>query len=282
MSGSYYNCSKSFDLVLTFDEDLEITWTIGRLCNYHECTLTEIKLDNCDKEIFGSFEFAYGPVEDVTRITFTKGTFDTKILPFSQNLDEVTWSPPSYISININIHLMEDRVVLNDYDRFFMNESLKDVTIVVGGEEVKAHKSILCARNDVFERMFDTDMLEIKGRVEITDIEPHIFRLFLRFMYSGKLESRDTEELLKLVVAADKYSVKDLVEVCSTRLLTNLSVENVIYVLMIADLVKEDFLKRKCVNFFIKNKNGILDTEGYKEIILKAGRADLVSDVMGD
>lgn len=126
----------------------------------------------------------------------------------------------------------------------------------VKNEEIRGHKQIISARNDIFAKMFTCDMVEkISGRVEITDIEAKIFKLVLRYIYSGKFESKDdADELLKVMVAADKYFVKNLVDTCARRLWTNLTVENVPEILEIADRVGVDFLKVECTKFMKKNE----------------------------
>ena len=53
-----------------------------------------------------------------------------------------------------------DSRLQQDYSNLFGNERYSDFTIVVQGEEIKAHKLILHARSPYFERMFESKMKE--------------------------------------------------------------------------------------------------------------------------
>lgn len=116
------------------------------------------------------------------------------------------------------------------------------------------------------------------GRVEIADIEPNVFKKLLHFINFGEIDSNDVDELLKLTVAADKYGLKDLVRSCSFRILLYLSAENVVDVLVTADLVKENTLKKECAKFFVKNKSKIVESDGYKNTLV-GSRPDLLFEI---
>merc|ERR1712087_104785 len=63
-----------------------------------------------------------------------------------------------------------------------------DVTILVGGAKIPAHRAILSARSDYFRRMFNTEMQEAaSGVVDVKDVDADIFRRLLRFIYGGVL-----------------------------------------------------------------------------------------------
>ena len=80
-------------------------------------------------------------------------------------------------------------------------ENFCDVTFVVGVDDGKkdfhGHKVILAAQSVVFAKMFEHDLEETKlNRVEITDVKPEVFEAFMKFIYTGKLESAEFEEEL--------------------------------------------------------------------------------------
>lgn len=126
--------------------------------------------------------------------------------------------------------------------------------------------------------MFEADMQEKEtSRAEITDIEPKIFKLLLRFMYCGKLDCHEADELLKLTLAADKYEVKSLVSLCSYRISNKLTVDNAVDALIVADRVRNNYCKNKCMDFIIENKDKVIDTESY-EIIVES-HANLLSEI---
>lgn len=169
--------------------------------------------------------------------------------------------------------------IIEDYDKFLKNQEFCDIIFVVENEEIPAHKQILIARNEVFAKMFTSKMLEKEtSRVEIIDIESKIFKLLLRFIYCGKIGSIEANELQKLILAADKYSVENLVNICGNRLFSKLSIENAVHTLMIADLVRINYLKKNCIDLILKYKDKVIETEGYKEMV-KSGRIELLSEL---
>ena len=92
-----------------------------------------------------------------------------------------------------------------------------DVTFELPDGEVQAHKNILSARVEVFDKMFSSNMQEtITGKVKIADSDVLSFKAFLRFLYTGKLiEPFEPERVL---VLAKKYDVPDLVYPCVPKL----------------------------------------------------------------
>lgn len=253
--------------IITIDQELKILWAIES----SEFIIDEFKLVEYNKNVYGNFTIQTSDFEigDILK----RGTFDTNSL-FLENLD----SPSIYtgqdlqpIIFTFYVYYRPDETVMyslaEDYDKFLKNQELSDITFVIGNQEIPAHKQIVSARNDVFAKMLNCDMLEKKNsRVEIIDIEEDIFKLLLRYIYSGNLETKDTEVLLKLLVAADKYSVKSLVSVCGYRLIDNLSVDNAIQIFITSDLVNVNFLKNTCMNFIMEKKDIIVGTQTYKEI----------------
>ena len=66
---------------------------------------------------------------------------------------------------------------------------------------------------------------ELKGSVNVEDVELPVLRQFLRYLYIGKLEPQFSC-FKKLLVLADRYKVEDLVVHASNKILDSLSKEN--------------------------------------------------------
>lgn len=198
---------------------------------------------------------------------------------------EASTSDDPYINVNIKIYHRFEKLPTNagqindDYENLFDAKEFCDFTFVIGDKEIPAHKQILLARNSVFRKMFENEMLENKSsRVEIKDIEPDIFENLLRFIYCGKFNLSNVDDHLKLMVAADKYSMTSLVTEIEDRICNELEVENVVDVLVISDLVKAKDLKCHCMSFIFDNKFDVIETEGYKSLA-KNQRADLLDEL---
>ncbi|KAI3941405.1 hypothetical protein MKW92_022215 [Papaver armeniacum] len=142
-----------------------------------------------------------------------------------------------------------------------------DITIQVGNEFFKAHKSILAARSPVFRAMFfglagNPDM-EI---VAIEDVDPFVFKAMLLFLYSDEFpEARDVTDsdpvctsttiTPYLLAAADRFDLARLKVMCEARLCKEISKNNVATTLVLADQYQCLQLKTACLNFAAKPEN---------------------------
>ena len=114
-----------------------------------------------------------------------------------------------------------------------------DVTFIVQGQPIKAHKNILSVRSQYFQRMFDSDVEEnIKDEVKVPDVEPEIFRGLLRFLYSGLAPENVTDKALDLLLAADKYGVDGLKQICEEK--ASIHRDNVVDALLVADSIQNE------------------------------------------
>jgi speckle-type POZ protein len=150
-----------------------------------------------------------------------------------------------------------------------------DVTFVVEGESICAHRLILAARSPVFEANLFGPMAEAKmGQITIYEMKAEVFKALLRFIYTDQLCSSEQQtlpvELLQgLFVAADRYALDKLRMLCEEQLVRNLSVETVAATLLLADRHSRPELKGKCLNFATAPENFSLValTEGYLQIM---------------
>src|SRR5699024_9394928 len=81
---------------------------------------------------------------------------------------------------------------------------------VKGEQQFKVHKAILSSRSDVFRTMFEAGLRESpEGTVDIADIDPVVFQMFLRYCYTGEIPPLEAlaEELF---IAAHVYEVDEL------------------------------------------------------------------------
>jgi len=102
------------------------------------------------------------------------------------------------------------RKLHDDWDKLLASEAGADVTFKLPEGEIKAHKMVLSARVEVFQRMFSSSFAESKtNRVDITDCDLETFKAFIRFLYCGRLYQ--PFDLYNLLALASKYMVPDLV-----------------------------------------------------------------------
>jgi speckle-type POZ protein len=126
----------------------------------------------------------------------------------------------------------------SDISKMFDDENLADFKLKTNDNEVlNAHKFILAARSPVFYGMMTQEMKEAKeGIADVPDFDSKIMREVLRFIYCNEVE--DLNEVAgDLIVAADKYQIDKLVEICIQNIIESLSTENVLQYLVLSQRV---------------------------------------------
>ncbi|KAJ7422187.1 Speckle-type POZ protein-like protein [Pitangus sulphuratus] len=105
---------------------------------------------------------------------------------------------------NTNTLKVPECRLAEDLGNLWETTRFTDCSFYVGGQEFKAHKSVLAARSPVFNAMFEHEMEESKkNRVEINDVDPEVFKEMMRFIYTGK--APNLEKMAdNLLAAADK------------------------------------------------------------------------------
>jgi BTB/POZ domain len=146
-----------------------------------------------------------------------------------------------------------------DFARYFNNEMAADFNFKVKNRVFPGHKIILAGRSPVFAAMFKHDMKEKEtSEVEIEDMDPAVFQKMLKFIYTTECDVGEHAE--ELLMAADRYDVKDLKEFCEEELMSKLTVDNAVRMLILSDKCQAMMLKNATTQFI--NGNG-------KQVLLK-------------
>ncbi|KAJ1265436.1 hypothetical protein BS78_08G076500 [Paspalum vaginatum] len=137
-----------------------------------------------------------------------------------------------------------------------------DVRFTVSGQCFPAHKNILAARSPVFMAQFFGAMEERSARsVEISDMEPAMFKAMLEYMYTDAVpgfekQPEADEELVvmaqDLLVAANRYGLDRLKAICEHRLSLSVGVATVASTLALAVQYNCSDLKARCVDFIAR------------------------------
>jgi len=93
---------------------------------------------------------------------------------------------------------------------------MSDVILVVGKQELAAHRLILCASSEVFQIMLmSSNWTESGERKIVLKESPEceaVFEVFLKYLYTGKI-SLNYSNVIPILQLADKYNVRDLLKV---------------------------------------------------------------------
>ena len=143
--------------------------------------------------------------------------------------------------------------LLADFAKLFTSKRNADVIFKVQNTNIAAHKSILTARSPVFAAMFQPHTKEKEsGKVDIADVTPAVFDKMLQFIYTGECQVGDSAE--ELLMAADKYDIRDLKRHCELELREYaLEVDTAIDLLVLSDLCDAKILRERVVKFIKLN-----------------------------
>jgi hypothetical protein len=103
-------------------------------------------------------------------------------------------------------------IVARTLKAILFSEDFADVVIISGmhpyQERIYAHRQILAASSEVFQKMLYGPFVEgSKREVTIPNIQPKILKCLLQFIYTGYVQI-DTDIIVPLIQAADQYSVQ--------------------------------------------------------------------------
>ncbi|TVU50158.1 hypothetical protein EJB05_01518, partial [Eragrostis curvula] len=160
-----------------------------------------------------------------------------------------------------------------------------DVTFIVSGESLAAHKNVLAVRSPVFMAEFFGEMKEKTSRcIEIKEIEAAVFKAMLGFIYTDTVPELDDNRGIAismaqhLLVAADRYGLERLKVMCERRLVLGIDAGTVAAMLALAEQHGSSQLKAKCIEFIVEASpeivGAIFATGGFKSL-----EASLLTDL---
>ena len=159
----------------------------------------------------------------------------------------------------------------------YLSDELSDLKIVCDGKEFPCHKFILSVRSDVFKTMFLSDLkADDSGTLKINDISAETMEAFLRFVYKDELFNEDIT--CNLLIAADKYNQRRLVNICVKHLKKGINADNVMEITTTAYLINNDDLLKEASKFIFHNRGTIQKTELWDQI--KVQHPELVAKIM--
>lgn len=151
----------------------------------------------------------------------------------------------------------------------FLNADDSDIIIKVGDCVYPVHKAIIKARSPVFHAMLNHNMTEKQeGIINIPDCDPDIFRDFLLYLYSGKLDNISVENVFEIFRISDKYRVTDMKDGCVEFILDNLSIDIFVDLISLATTYNEKKLLTVASEFFTDFEKYILESENWKLFLL--------------
>jgi len=159
-------------------------------------------------------------------------------------------------------------------------DSLTDFTVVCEGREFKCHRVILASMSTVFKTMVLNDQFveKQKNTVTIEKASADIVEAMLEFMSKGVVPSDIEEKAIDLIDLADRYNLQDLIEICESSLVDNLTIENVVETFIAIDLhVPRSQQRQKLLDFIKAEAVQVVKTPHWRKFVVKY--PDLVTEI---
>ena len=116
------------------------------------------------------------------------------------------------------------------------------------------------------------------NQVKIEDIDPEVFDQLLRFIYTGRVPLDKLETMAAdLFIAADKYLMDELKMKCENYLLSQMSPDNCVILLLHGDLQNPAEYMKKAAKFFRRSPSQVMATDKWKK--LKQENLALLCDI---
>jgi len=126
-----------------------------------------------------------------------------------------------------------------------------DCILKVGTHEFKVPKNILMAGSDVFDRMFASNTQESKtGVVKLEGVSVEIVKKFIKYLHLGNHMNELDKFAEELFIFADRYIVRNLIDICMNHMAKTFSKENIVRRLQIAFFYNIPELKSRAL-FYI-------------------------------
>uniref|UniRef100_A0A1J3FYM3 BTB/POZ domain-containing protein n=1 Tax=Noccaea caerulescens TaxID=107243 RepID=A0A1J3FYM3_NOCCA len=152
-----------------------------------------------------------------------------------------------------------------------LKEKMHTDVLVKPGDEgppIPTHKAVLAARSKVFRNMLDSDECKTSTEESITlpDLSHEELKSLLEFLYSGNLKA-PYSQYRALYLAADKYDILYLQDVCRNHFIATLSSRNVLDILELASIPSDTILKEAAVDHVVKHMEEVVVPMKYETFV---------------
>jgi len=131
-----------------------------------------------------------------------------------------------------------------------------DVILECEDGQVECHKNVLCLKSEYFKNMFKSGMKEARsGRIPVS-LDRESCMVMLNYFYTGKLDG--SKVTVNLLLEVKKMLMQDLKSQCLQHLADNISMENVVKILEMTDIVEEaKDLQKAAEQFLVDNRKDL-------------------------
>ena len=155
-------------------------------------------------------------------------------------------------------------------EKLYAEKEFVDLKILCDEKTFECHKNVLSCQSEVFKTMIKNKTLIEKEtgimKIEEKDISSESMEQFVYFLYHETL--KDSEKIsIELLMLADKYNIRGLLDECSKYFESNLSLENALDVLVTAEITNQKNLFEAASRFVCKNIGILRKSSAYQDLL---------------
>lgn len=206
--------------------------------------------------IYGDSMFILGGFNGTQRL----GDF----IKFEFNLDDLSYEVP-------------ESTMPSDMKLLINSDTFSDITFVVDGFEIRAHK-IMLIRSSYFRAMLTGSMIEAgQPVIYIEEVSYDIFLKVLEYLYTDNVDVQ-FEDAMELFVAADLFDVPRLKAICEKTMLEKICIENAASIFHAADAHSALVLREKSLHYIVQHFEPISKTFDFEE--MARSNVELVVEIL--
>eukprot|EP01122_Echinamoeba_exundans_P016429 TRINITY_DN831_c0_g1_i4.p2 TRINITY_DN831_c0_g1~~TRINITY_DN831_c0_g1_i4.p2 ORF type:complete len:335 (+),score=48.52 TRINITY_DN831_c0_g1_i4:1371-2375(+) len=224
---------------------------------------TSFEVRNASRLLFNALvHFLYTDRVDVAQIQSDPSAF----------LDLVhDWAPEHERRVVEEIALtMVREPSLHSRDMLFalQNPLFSDLTLIVDGRPIVAHKSIICSRSSYFRGLCLSGLRESREKtIPLSDTSYDAFLVVLEYIYTRKLNFELLHDnIVDVFMLSCRYSLRKLKAELESIIASNLTPSNVCSILLVADQHDALQLRKSCANFISQNVSSVRATPEFEEM----------------
>lgn len=167
--------------------------------------------------------------------------------------------------------------LVSEFRALVDNETLSDVTFIVEGTPVYAHKLFLM-RCSYFQALILGDMKESSmEHIRIEQVSHPTFLKILEYLYTDQLRIH-LDSAMEVFEAADLFCIPRLKTMCEKRMLQSINVENAPAIFHAADVHSAYSLREKAKKFILSHFESVSKTSCFEE--MGRSNVDLVFELL--
>eukprot|EP01087_Luapelamoeba_hula_P003141 TRINITY_DN1295_c0_g2_i11.p1 TRINITY_DN1295_c0_g2~~TRINITY_DN1295_c0_g2_i11.p1 ORF type:complete len:1352 (+),score=256.35 TRINITY_DN1295_c0_g2_i11:242-4057(+) len=157
--------------------------------------------------------------------------------------------------------------IFTDLAAFVNNPTYSDFVFQVQGQQIYAHKVILCARApSYFETLFHSGMRETTEAVlHVEDVEYSAYLAFLTWVYTDKLDV-SADDAVELLALSNQYHITRLQQQAESVVIKSVDIENVAYVWKLSVMFHTSQLQQFCTSIICKHFAAVQSTDAFASL----------------